>query len=52
MILVGGENLMDMIQIDNQYQNALFKAIPGGSPYNLALAAGRPRPAVPWARTC
>ena len=41
MILVGGENLMDMIQIDNQYQNALFKAIPGGSPYNLALAAGR-----------
>ena len=41
MILVGGENLMDMIQVDNQYQNALFKAIPGGSPYNLALAAGR-----------
>ena len=41
MILVGGENLMDMIQVDNPYQNALFKAIPGGSPYNLALAAGR-----------
>ncbi len=41
MILVGGENLMDMIQVDNQYQNALFKASPGGSPYNLALAAGR-----------
>ena len=41
MILVGGENLMDMIQVDNQYQNSLFKAIPGGSPYNLALAAGR-----------
>ena len=41
MILVGGENLMDMIQVDNQYHNALFKAIPGGSPYNLALAAGR-----------
>ena len=41
MILVGGENLMDMIQVDNQYQNTLFKAIPGGSPYNLALAAGR-----------
>jgi len=32
---------MDMIQVDNQYQNALFKASPGGSPYNLALAAGR-----------
>ena len=41
MILVGGENLMDMIQVDNQYQSALFKASPGGSPYNLALAAGR-----------
>ena len=41
MILVGGENLMDMIQVDNRYQTALFKAIPGGSPYNLALAAGR-----------
>ena len=41
MILVGGENLMDMIQVDNHYQNVLFKAIPGGSPYNLALAAGR-----------
>ena len=41
MILVGGENLMDMIQVDNQYKTALFKAIPGGSPYNLALAAGR-----------
>ena len=41
MILVGGENLMDMIRVDNQYQNTLFKAIPGGSPYNLAMAAGR-----------
>ena len=41
MILVGGENLMDMIQVDSQYQTALFQAIPGGSPYNLALAAGR-----------
>ena len=41
MILVGGENLMDMIQIDNQNENALFEAVPGGSPYNLAMAAGR-----------
>ena len=41
MILVGGENLMDMIQIDNQNENALFEAVPGGSPYNLAIAAGR-----------
>jgi fructokinase len=41
MILVGGENLMDIIQIDNQNENALFEAVPGGSPYNLAMAAGR-----------
>ena len=41
MILVGGENLMDMIQIDNQNENTLFEAVPGGSPYNLAMAAGR-----------
>ena len=41
MILVGGENLMDMIQIDNQNEDALFEAVPGGSPYNLAMAAGR-----------
>ena len=41
MILVGGENLMDMIQIDNQNENGLFEAVPGGSPYNLAMAAGR-----------
>ena len=30
-----------MIQIDNQNENALFEAVPGGSPYNLAMAAGR-----------
>ena len=41
MILVGGENLIDMIQIDNQNENAIFEAVPGGSPYNLAMAAGR-----------
>ena len=41
MILVGGENLMDMIQIDKSNENALFEAVPGGSPYNMAIAAGR-----------
>lgn len=41
MILVGGENLMDMIQIESRNENALFEAVPGGSPYNLAMAAGR-----------
>ncbi|MDC1169580.1 carbohydrate kinase [bacterium] len=41
MILVGGENLMDMIQTGSQNENALFEAVPGGSPYNLAMAIGR-----------
>ena len=41
MILVGGENLMDMIQVESRNENALFEAVPGGSPYNLAMAAGR-----------
>ena len=41
MILVGGENLMDMIQTVSQNDNALFEAVPGGSPYNLAMAIGR-----------
>jgi len=41
MILVGGENLMDMIQTGRQAENALFEAVPGGSPYNLAMAIGR-----------
>ena len=39
MILVGGENLMDMIQVDNRNENALFEAVPGGSPYNLATVS-------------
>lgn len=46
MIFVGGENLMDMIQTGHQQnghqnENSLFEAVPGGSPYNLAMAAGR-----------
>ena len=41
MILVGGENLMDLIQLDYRNEHALFEAVPGGSPYNLAIAAGR-----------
>ena len=46
MILVGGENLMDMIQTGKQNENSLFEAVPGGSPYNLAMAAGRQGAAV------
>lgn len=41
MIFVGGENLMDMIQTGHQNENGLFEAVPGGSPYNLAMAVGR-----------
>ena len=41
MILVGGENLMDMIQMPADDENIVFRAVPGGSPYNVALALGR-----------
>lgn len=41
MLIVGGENLIDMIQTGYQNDNILFEAVPGGSPYNLAIAAGR-----------
>ena len=41
MLIVGGENLIDMIQTGYQNDNVLFEAVPGGSPYNLAIAAGR-----------
>ena len=42
MLVVGGENLIDCVQMeqsDGEYP--LFRAIPGGSPYNMAIAAGR-----------
>ena len=48
MIIVGGENLMDMIQTGRQNNNALFEAVPGGSPYNLAMAVGRQNIAVSY----
>ncbi len=38
MILVGGENLIDLL---GQPQGALFRAVPGGSPFNVAKAAAR-----------
>ena len=41
MLLVGGENLMDMVQIGEKDGQSLYQAIPGGSPFNVALAAGR-----------
>ena len=41
MLAVGGENLIDLVQIDTSEGLPLFKAIPGGSPFNVAMAAGR-----------
>lgn len=38
MIVVGGENLIDLVQSSELPE---FKAIPGGSQYNCALAMGR-----------
>ena len=41
MLLVGGENLIDLVQIDQTDGLPLYQAVPGGSPFNLAIAAGR-----------
>ena len=41
MLLVGGENLIDLVQIDETDGLPAYQAIPGGSPFNLAIAAGR-----------
>lgn len=42
MIVIGGENLIDLIQVGGGAgKNPVFEAIPGGSPYNTAIAAAR-----------
>lgn len=42
MISVGGENLIDFVSEANRDGDALkYVAVPGGGPYNVALAAGR-----------
>ena len=41
MILVGGENLIDFIQVEGREKNPVYQANPGGSPYNCAKALGR-----------
>jgi len=41
MIVVGGENLIDYIQIAKENDLPVYKAIPGGSCYNVAIAAAR-----------
>lgn len=38
MIVVGGENLIDLVQVE---EGTKFQATPGGSQYNCALALGR-----------
>lgn len=41
MILVGGENLIDFIQTGTEDGIRTYKAMPGGSPFNCAMAIGR-----------
>lgn len=41
MFLVGGENLIDFIQLEDQAGWPVYRANPGGSPYNVALAIAR-----------
>ena len=40
MIVVGGECLIDMVEREGE-EGQSFLALPGGSPFNVALAAGR-----------
>jgi len=41
MILVCGENLIDYIQEPSDGDLPLYRAYPGGSPFNTAMAIGR-----------
>ena len=41
MIAVGGENLIDLVSISSEDGPPVYTAYPGGSPFNVALAAGR-----------
>ncbi|MEM8788762.1 MAG: PfkB family carbohydrate kinase [Pseudomonadota bacterium] len=41
MILVGGENLIDFIQEPQAVGHPTYRAIPGGSPFNVAKAMAR-----------
>ena len=41
MIVVGGENLIDYVQISEEDELPVYRAIPGGSCYNVAIAAAR-----------
>ncbi|ATX65144.1 carbohydrate kinase family protein [Roseinatronobacter bogoriensis] len=41
MILCGGENLVDVIEMQTVDGTRVFRAVPGGSPYNCTRALGR-----------
>lgn len=41
MIVVGGENLIDFIEEPSSSGNPVYRANPGGSPYNCAKTLGR-----------
>lgn len=41
MIVCGGENLVDVIEMGDEQQDRVFHAVPGGSPYNCTRALGR-----------
>ena len=41
MIVVGGENLIDYVQVSEGDDLPIYRAIPGGSCYNVAIAASR-----------
>ena len=41
MIVVGGENLIDYVQVSEGDDLPIYRAIPGGSCYNVAIAAAR-----------
>ena len=41
MIVIGGENLIDYVQSGSEEGLPIYRAIPGGSCYNVAIAASR-----------
>ena len=47
MIAVGGENLIDFVSTSSKDDLPVYTAHPGGSPFNVAMAAGRQQ-----AQTC
>ena len=40
MIAVGGENLIDLVSMSSENGLPVYTAYPGGSPFNVAMAAG------------